>query len=126
MRTTCFVILALLLAGPLVARAQSLEQLEQLERLDKAVDAIDKMDAELDSMIRVRRVECLRAFGHESFCDCVMDALPIAWSFTDYIAITTRTKEQNSYANLDGEYRSAYDKVPGIRDQCVAKLSVAP
>jgi hypothetical protein len=55
-----------------------------------------------------------------------MDALPIAWSFTDYISITTRTKEQNGYANLDGEYRSAYDKVAGIRDQCVAKLSVAP
>ena len=121
---TCLVFLAVLLAFPVMARAQSLEQLEQLERLDKAVEVIDKMDAELNSMIRIRRAECLRAFGHESFCDCVMDALPVAWSFTDYIFITTRAKEQNNYANLDGEYRSAYDKVPAIRNQCVAKLSV--
>ncbi|WFC40545.1 hypothetical protein [Pseudoxanthomonas sp. SE1] len=122
----CLVALALLFTWPSVGWAQSLERLEQLERLEKAVEVIDQVDAKLDSLIRVRRAECRRAFGYEPFCDCIMDALPVAWSFADYVAITTRSKEQNGYANLDAEYRSAYDKVPGIRDQCVAKLPVAP
>lgn len=120
------VVVAFLLVCSFGTSAQSLQQLEQLERLDKAMEVIDQMETQLNSMTRVRRVECQRAFGYEPFCDCIMDALPVAWSFADYIAITTRSKEQNGYASLDAEFRSAYDKVPGIRDQCVAKLPVAP
>jgi hypothetical protein len=45
--------------------------------------------------------------------------MPVAFSFDEYVAITTKTKEQNGYASLPADTRKAYDVVPGVRDRCV-------
>ena len=52
-------------------------------------------------------------------------ACEIASRLTEYVAIVTRTKEENGYAHLDPKIRPAYDIVSVVRDECVA-ASLAP
>lgn len=111
--------LVLLASGFQAAQAQSLDQLNQLEKMEEAIDTIDQFQVKLDAMLRERRTDCSQAFGNETFCECLLDKLPVAWSFADYVAITTRSKEENGYAQLNAEYKDAYDKVAPVRDQCV-------
>ena len=61
--------------------------------------------------------------SYAPICGCVVEELPIAWSFSDYIAITTQTKEETGYAKLKPDMKAAYDKVGPIRDRCVAKIN---
>jgi hypothetical protein len=111
------------------ANGQSVKPLEQLqheEKLKSAIATLNEFDAMFNRMTVKRKAECAMAFGHESFCTCLMTELPIAWTFIDYVAITTKTKEENGYSTMDGEMRAAYEKVAPIRNKCVAKINTKP
>ncbi|MDN8618924.1 hypothetical protein [Variovorax ginsengisoli] len=77
------------------------------------------MAASHDQAIAVRESGCQRAFGAGVFCTCLMKSLPVAWSFPDYIFITTRSKEENGYADMPPDMKQAYDMVAPIRNRCV-------
>jgi hypothetical protein len=66
---------------PAVAPAKTpqtqLELLEQMESLEKAMDVLKQADASLDTMMRTRKLKCLKAFGHESFCQCLNETLAV-------------------------------------------------
>lgn len=117
--------LTLAIVPAATAVGQSLEQINQVESLDHALDSLSQLSATVETMSRTRRTECLKAFGNETFCSCIGGKLAVAWSFSDYIAIITRTKETNGYEKLESNLKIAYDNVGPIRDECVM-ASVAP
>lgn len=107
-----------------IASAQpykSIEQLNKEETLKKGMATLEEFEAKLKKLTIKVESDCMKAFGYKPFCDCLTSNLPVAWSFNDYISITTRTKEENGYTKLDSEHRAAYDKVNPIRDECVKK-----
>jgi len=124
MRLTCVVLAALLTAAS-TAGAQSLEELKQKESLDHTMDLLNQAEAILNSASRQRRVDCAKAIGNVPLCTCLDDKLAVAWSFADYVAILTRTKEENGYDSIDTKLKPAYDNVAAVRDACVAS-AVAP
>jgi hypothetical protein len=101
------------------AATNSLDDLEKLDRYQRAIDASNKLEAMVDENARKRTLACMKAFGHAPMCQCLSDNLPYAFTLTDYIAITTQTKEQNGYAKLDKDMKAAYDRVASVRDKCV-------
>ena len=111
--TSCFVYV-LVGAEPL-----PLKDLEKVERYQQAFDFSNKLGALVDEASRKRTLACTQAFGHALMCKCLSDNLPYALSFSDYVAITTQTKEQNGYAKLDKQTKGAYDAVGPVRDKCV-------
>ena len=119
-------VLALLvfMAFPVLAQtSKSLEQLRQEEVLRRAIDTIDEADAKLNMFIKKRESDCQRAVGYPPFCGCITKSLPIAWNFSDYVSITTQSKEENGYSKLQSDMRLAYDKVAPIRDACVRTIN---
>ena len=106
---------------PVLVAAQTLplKDLEKIEQYQRAIDASNKLEALVDESSRKRTLACMRAFGHTAMCKCLSDNLPYVFSFSDYVAITTQTKEQNGYAKLDKQTRAAYDNVGPVRDRCV-------
>jgi hypothetical protein len=102
---------------------KSIEQLQQEESINKGIDASNNLLNIINTMSRERQAECMEAIGYSPFCNCIDKELPIAFSFTGYISITTHTKEENGYNQLDEEMKLAYDKVPGIRDKCVKLIN---
>ena len=106
-----------------MAQEKTLEQLEQEEILNQSINVIDQYEVKMDLFIKTRELNCTQAIGYKPFCDCIMKELPIAWSFNHYIAITTRSKEDNSYSKMNEELKMAYDAVPIIRDKCVHEIN---
>ena len=97
----------------------SLSDLEQAQRLDEAIRALERAKSSLNDLVASRNMACMRAIGYAPFCSCLAKDMPVAFSFDEFVAITTKTKEQNGYASLPPETRKAYDVVPGVRDKCV-------
>jgi len=122
-------IITTIMTLPLVVFAQSTKPIEQLRReedLRRAIEVIDEIDSRLNTLVKKREADCEMAIGYKPFCACILKELPVAWSFTDYIFITTRTKEENGYSKLDKEHKLAYEKVGGIRDMCVKTINAKP
>lgn len=107
--------------GPAMAqvKAPPLSDLEKLEQLDKAFAATRNLEAQVSEQSRQSKLACMKAFGHTVMCQCLTDNLPFVFSFRDYVAITTMSKEQNGYSQLDERTQKAYDRVPAVRDKCV-------
>jgi len=73
-----------------------------------------------------READCAKAVGYPPFCNCILKDLPVAWTFNNYVEITTKTKVQNGYSQLSADDKVAYDKVAPIRDACVKKINAKP
>jgi hypothetical protein len=121
------VVLALATVGALAQDAPTLKQLETMEQREKKLDdMLKELKSNFESAMRRRASDCARAIGYAPFCSCILKDLPVAWTFSDYVAITTRTKEENGYEKLDAQGRAAYDKVAAIRDSCVRMINSKP
>jgi hypothetical protein len=110
----------------LSANAQNpkpLEQIQKEEQYQKALDALNNLDSQLQILVRKREVDCQKAVGYQPFCGCILKDLPVAWTFNEYIAITTKSKAENGYENLDKDNKKAYDLVSPIRDKCVKEIN---
>lgn len=101
--------------------AQSIQELEAARAANEAVHQIDRMLVDLKAEAAKRANDCEKAFGHKSFCGCLSQEIPVAFTFQDYIAITTRSKEENKYSKLSPDYKRAYDRVVEVRDMCIAR-----
>lgn len=126
MKLAATVVLSVLAFSVFAQQSKSLNQMRTEEALQKAIDTLNELDAKVTAMTNQRRIDCMKAVGYEPFCACVLNELPVAWNFSDYVAITTRGKEENGYTKMSAELRSAYDKVEPIRDKCVNAINVSP
>lgn len=118
-----FLLLTCVAKSSYADNAKSVEELEYQQQYNEAQRIIDQIDVELEAKMSARRLDCLKAFGHKKFCECIFDKMPVAWDFKQYVAITITPKEKLGYDKLDSEWRDAFDKVRPIRDQCVKQLN---
>jgi len=96
-----------------------LSDLEKLEQYQGAINAANKLEALVDEQSRSRTLACMKAFGHTAMCKCLSDNLPYSFTFSDYVAVITLSKEQNGYAKLAKDMQTAYNNVGPVRDKCV-------
>ena len=110
----------------LAQEGMTLQQIEQNEARENLSETINKLDTLLTRMDRQWKTDCAKAVGYEPFCSCISKHIPSAWSFSDYVAITTKSKEENQYNKLDTQHRKAYDIVSSVRDKCVRAINKKP
>ena len=118
-------IFAVLATVAFPASSQSLKELETKESFDQIFDLLNQAETALNTSSRLRQLDCIKAVGSPPLCKCLDSKLAVAWSFSDYVSIVTRTKEENGYDRLEPDMRAAYDNVATARDACVAS-PVAP
>ena len=106
--------LAALLSWP--AQAQTLAQIEQTEATQKAAAT-----TLAERMAVPSKLQCLKVFGDQTFCDCVQKDLPAPLTFAEYQVILTKSKSENQYGKMTKELQAAYDKVAPLREKCVAQ-----
>lgn len=104
----------------------TLQQIEQKEGQEKLSELLDEARTLLNQMDRQWKTDCAKAVGYEPFCSCISKNIPSAWSFSEYVAITTKSKEENQYDKLDAQNRKAYDMVFSVRDKCVRAINKKP
>ncbi len=120
----CFLLMTPAIA---FADATDLERLEENEKVEKALSTLSKVEVLLDNMMRDNKTRCLKAFGHELFCNCLSDNMPgpgmIVLSFYEYIAATTKSKEDLKYNQLPDDQKKMIDSLRQLRGKCVEELS---
>ena len=102
MRKLLIVWLMLIASGSAYAsKEKSIEQIKQEEWGKKALRLSKNIDDALNVLMDERRTDCQKAIGYSPFCSCILESLPIGWDFSDYVAITTKTKDENGFKEMD-------------------------
>lgn len=112
---------SLLLATNVFAAKQKMT----IEQVEEKVMFDDFFQLAEDAMVRskdrsdARLTQCLKAFGHLKFCECIKEKLPVYQSFDSYFFIITTPKDELNYENLDGDDKGLLDNTHKTRDICV-------
>jgi len=86
-----------------------------MKTLEEGMDWAEKMVAD-------RKHQCIRAVGHDTFCQCLAEEVPMLFpTFLEYVFVLSQTKEEIEYDSLDQEIRQSIDKVFKVRDECVRR-----
>lgn len=112
-------LISILLATPCFGEPKSIDEIESEQNLKEILEGLEEAKRIVETGSRKMTAACLKAFGHDGFCQCIANNIPLEFTFDNYIAITTKTKEQNGYENLDDDIKVAYDNTIKVRDQCV-------
>ena len=124
MRKILIVGLILIASGNVYAsKEKSIEQIQQEENVNSALRAIKNLDDSINTLMDDKRADCQKAIGYSPFCSCILESLPLGWTFSNYVAITTKTKDENGFKEMDKEHQEAYEKVIPIRDKCVIQIN---
>ncbi len=94
---TIFYLVGLLsISSALAQEGMTLQQIEQKEKHEKMIELLNEAETILTRTDRQFKADCAKAVGYEPFCSCINKELPSAWSFSDYVAITTKSKDENN------------------------------
>lgn len=102
-----------------VQKSLTIEEVEEKESLEDFVNLAEDVMVLSKDRSDVRFSSCMKAFGHEKFCGCIKDKLPVYQSFDSYFFIITTDKDELNYANLDGDDKKLVDVTHLVRDGCV-------
>lgn len=109
-------------AMPQTQAPPSRDELERQQAAGQAVSKIDELIALIDGAEREARLQCMKAFGHAKFCECVSHNIPVMFTFDEYVAANTKTNEELNYSKLATDRRHAVDVARTARDVCVKVL----
>jgi hypothetical protein len=96
------------------------KQVKDLQQIERARAALDGLAA-ANALAASRHYKCLVAFGHEPFCSCLREDLPLSVTLENYVTIATSTKEELGYDSASKEDRSIVDTTLKARDTCTVK-----
>jgi len=65
------------------------------------------------------KVACIKAVGHEKFCDCISENIPADQEFANYVVAVSKTKSELNFDQLSEYYQQVVDLARASRDKCV-------
>jgi hypothetical protein len=66
--------------------------------------------------------QCVRAVGHEAFCECILREVPARIFFLEYVALATSSNDEIDYARMSVVQQQGVDAVRAARSKCVATV----
>jgi hypothetical protein len=106
----------------LTSNAEDLEQLEKQWHINNHKDPVLEALEAINKVSDQKIYECNRAFGSNSFCQCLVNRLPVSITFTQYNAIVIRSKEQLQFKKTSEEHKSLINSIYLARNKCVTRI----
>jgi hypothetical protein len=103
----------------------TLEELDRTGQLDDFIGRLTELQALAGRLSKQKYAQCVRAFGHAAFCECLTNKTPVGASFDTYVRVVTSTKDELSYANLTKDDKALVDTTIAAREECV-KITYGP
>ena len=72
-----------------------------------------------DSQTRRRQADCMKVFGHSTYCECITHRVPAVLEFADIVNLLVMTNEQLDYERLPDNGKKIVDDTRRARDMCV-------
>lgn len=98
-------------------------EIDRAKALAKALGAYEETDLAItSSMVEARVDDCLKAFGHATYCECMDARLAPGLPFLGYVHIVTKTKNEIGYNKLSNDEKAMVNSAYEAREMCVRKI----
>lgn len=115
----CVLLWALTAASAYADRNLTLEERESLHEHEQTFLLFASSPTTVPRILEEREHQCIQAFSHDAFCQCLTSKLDTTVSFEDYIVAVTTSAKQLHLKNLSEEDRRVIEEVRFAREQCV-------
>jgi hypothetical protein len=99
-------------------RPLSIDEQEKVLGMEQVSTIINEIEGLLNKSASELRGKCMLSFGNKIFCECLANKSPVI-SFDEYVAMTSKTKEELNYDKLSLDDQKFVDAVRKGRDNCV-------
>ncbi len=113
------VILSLLIAS---AAAEESEPKTLLELQTQEFLIEGSMWERIERAAQRKKLQCMRAFPHEAFCECLANKMPMAINVIQYTVATTVSREDLGYDSISEDERKAVDVTIQAREDCAGVI----
>lgn len=96
-------------------QAELLEKIEQLERQISELKAL-KLQKQA---IPVKREQCMKVVGVESYCNCVVEKLPASIDYKQFVHILLTPAAELGYDKMGAEQKKDLDNALVVWAKCV-------
>ena len=119
----CVLSTAVAIAEEFPTTLEGLEQYEATHIVDEGaasgqVDS-DSVLKQFNLQVWHTKVACIKAVGHEKFCDCISENMPADQEFSNYVVAVSKTKSELNFDQLSEYYQQVVDLARASRDKCV-------
>ena len=97
-------------------------EIDRAKALAKALGAYEETDLAITSMVEARVDDCLNAFGHTTYCECMDVRLAPGLPFMGYVHIVTKTRNEIGYNKLSDDEKAMVDSAYEAREICVKTI----
>ena len=101
---------------------QSTQSIKELEARENVSNQLKNLADLLMGVANKKYTDCLKAFGNESFCQCLRDKSPSGISFAEYVSVVITPKEELGYSKADEQTKGIIDNTLKTREICVGAL----
>ena len=101
----------------------TVQEIEKLQNLQNAIKSIEELEAATERFVEEKFYHCMRAFGHNSFCSCLKNSLPVIASFPTYVRSVINDKRDLNYNQLGEDDRKIIDGSLKTRETCVKLIA---
>ncbi len=109
-----FLLASLDLAMAADNKDEILRKIDALEQQLKELKAQRKATGEKES-------HCMKVFGREKFCKCIVENLPREVGLEQYVHTVVTPKEGLGYDGMTAEQKKSVDRTLATRDTCAEK-----
>jgi hypothetical protein len=123
------ILACLIVVFPMISNAEDVQkerpptkrELEATQGNERTKKALSDLQSAFEQRANEFKYDCLQTTGNNSFCECLYQNIPVAFSFADYVTIMISTREEIGFDQLNKEMKSAVDNAIAARDKCVQK-----
>lgn len=101
-----------------VAVRQQTELLEKIERLQKQIAELKTLKQQKQAL-PVKRDQCMKAVGVESYCSCVVEKLPAMIDFKQFVHILLTPALELGYDKMAADQKKDVDASLVVWAKCV-------
>ena len=94
------------------------------DELLKKINALEQQLKELKEQQKAtgeKESHCMKVFGREKFCKCIVENLPREVGLEQYVHTVVTSKEALGYVGLTPEQKKNVDQTLATRDKCAEK-----
>ncbi len=119
----CVLSTVVAIAEELPTTLEGLEQYEAAHIVDESAASgrvnSDSVLKQFNLQVWHTKVACIKAVGHEKFCDCISENMPADQEFSNYVVAVSKTKNELNFDQLSEYYQQVVDLARASRDKCV-------
>lgn len=98
--------------------AKQQQMLQKIEELERQINELKSLKMKKETL-PVKKDQCMKVVGVETYCNCIVDSLPVMVDYRQFVQILLTPANEFGYDKMTSEQKRDVDKALVVWARCV-------